>query len=97
MLSDMGMLAARADPGWQDRAEAWFARRSEADGPTTCESVNIMPCAVCGEPATGYGYDGLDPNERRDTHTGRPYSTDMAHYQPRCAAHASAGQPLTRS
>jgi hypothetical protein len=27
MLSDMGMLAAGADPGWRDKAEAWFARR----------------------------------------------------------------------
>jgi len=27
MLSDMGMLAAGADPGWRDKAEAWFAQR----------------------------------------------------------------------
>ena len=27
MLSDMGMLAAGADPGWREKAEAWFARR----------------------------------------------------------------------
>jgi hypothetical protein len=61
-------------------------RRNEADG-TTGESAKITSCAVCGEPATHRSYDGLDPNERRDPHTGRSYSTDMAHYQPLCAAH----------
>jgi hypothetical protein len=61
-------------------------RRNEADG-TAVESVKITPCAVCSEPATHLGYDGLDPNEQRDPHTGRSYSTDTAHYQPLCAAH----------
>jgi hypothetical protein len=42
---------------------------------------------VRSEPANHLGYDGLDPNERRDPHTGRSYSTDMARYQPLCAAH----------
>ena len=27
MLSEMGMLSAGADPGWRDKAEAWFAQR----------------------------------------------------------------------
>jgi hypothetical protein len=61
-------------------------RRNEADG-TTGESANIAPCAVCGEPATHWSYDGLDSNEQRDRYTGLSYSTDMAHYQPLCAAH----------
>jgi len=61
-------------------------RRSEVDG-TMGESAMITPCAVCGQPATHRSYDGLDPNEQRDPHTGRSYSTDMAHYQPLCAAH----------
>jgi hypothetical protein len=61
-------------------------RRNEADG-ITGEIATITPCAVCSEPATHLGYDGLDPNERRDPHTGRSYSTDSAHYQPLCAAH----------
>lgn len=61
-------------------------RRTEADG-TTGESARITPCTVCGEPATRRDYDGLDPNEQRDPHTGRYWSTDMAHYTPRCAAH----------
>ena len=61
-------------------------RRNEADG-TAGESANVIPCAVCGEPATHWSYDGLDPNEQRDPHTGRPYSTDIAHYQPQCGAH----------
>jgi hypothetical protein len=61
-------------------------RRNEADG-TTGESAKITPCAVCSQPATHLGYDGLDPNEQRDPHTGRSYSIDMAHYQPLCAAH----------
>jgi hypothetical protein len=66
-------------------------RRNEVDG-TTGDSALITPCAVCGEPATRRSYDGLDPNERRDPHTGRPYSTDMSHYQALCGAHTSANQ-----
>lgn len=61
-------------------------RRNEADGPTG-ESTKFTPCAVCGGPATRYDYDGLDPDERHDPHTGRSWSTDAAHYQPLCAAH----------
>ena len=61
-------------------------RRNEVEG-TTGKSELIMPCAVCGNPATHRGYDGLDPNEHRDPHTGRSYSTDMAYYRPLCAAH----------
>ena len=61
-------------------------RRSEVEG-TTGNSTLITACAVCGEPATHRSYDGLDPNEQRDPYTGRSYSTDMAHYQPLCAAH----------
>jgi hypothetical protein len=61
-------------------------RRSEADG-TTVKSVNFTPCAVCGEPATHRSYDGLDPNEHHDPHTGRSWSTDISHYPPLCAAH----------
>jgi hypothetical protein len=67
-------------------------RRNEVDG-TAGDSALITPCAVCGEPATHRSYDGLDPNERRDPHTGRSYSTDMSHYQPLCGAHTSAIQP----
>jgi hypothetical protein len=59
-------------------------RRNEIDG-TAGNSALITPCAVCGEPATHRRYDGLDPNEQRDPHTGRSYTTDMAHYQPLCA------------
>jgi hypothetical protein len=61
-------------------------RRSEADGPAG-ESAQVTPCAVCGEPATGWSYDGLDPDEQRDPHTGRAWSADMARYRPVCAAH----------
>lgn len=68
-------------------AMIWIrVRRSEADG-TPGESANITPCAVCGEPATHRSYDGLDPNQQFDPHTGRYWSTDMAHYPPLCAAH----------
>lgn len=45
------------------------------------------PCAVCGEPSTHRSYDGLDPNEQRDPHTGRAWSDDLRHYRPACAAH----------
>ena len=60
--------------------------RNEADG-TAGESTRIRSCAVCSEPATHLGYDGLDPNEGRDPYTGRSYSTDVTHYQPLCATH----------
>lgn len=61
-------------------------RRNEVDG-TAGSGRLVTPCTVCGEPATHSSYDGLDPNEHRDPHTGRAYSTDMAYYQPLCAAH----------
>jgi hypothetical protein len=61
-------------------------RRTEGDG-LPIESPKIRPCALCGEPATGWTYDGLDPNEQRDPRTGRTWSADMAHYRPVCAAH----------
>jgi hypothetical protein len=64
----------------------WIRLMREPRG-TTGESANIRPCALCGEPATHLGYDGLDPNERHDPHTGRSYSTEMAYYQPLCATH----------
>jgi len=61
-------------------------RRNEADG-STGESARITPCAVCGEPATHQGYDGLDPEQQRDPYTGRYWSADPARYRPLCAAH----------
>jgi hypothetical protein len=63
-------------------------RRSEVDG-TKGTNALVTPCTVCGEPATRRSYDGLDPNEQRDPHTGRSYSIDMTHYQAVCAAHYS--------
>ena len=60
-------------------------RRNEADGPVS-KTANLTLCAVCGEPAIYTGYDGLDPNEKRDPHTGRAWSEDVAHYRPLCAA-----------
>jgi hypothetical protein len=61
-------------------------RRNEVDGTRGTRAL-ATPCAMCGEPATHRAYDGLDPNEQRDPYTGRRYSTDMAYYQPLCAAH----------
>jgi hypothetical protein len=61
-------------------------RRDEANGARP-ETATIRLCAVCSEPATYLGYDGLDPDEQRHPDTGRPYSTNAAHYQPLCAAH----------
>jgi hypothetical protein len=61
-------------------------RRTEGDG-IPVGSSNITPCALCGEPATDWSYDGLDPNEQHDSHTGKAWSADVAHYRPVCAAH----------
>jgi hypothetical protein len=61
-------------------------RRNEVEG-TSGSSMPITPCVVCGAPATHRSYDGLDPNEQRDPHTGRTYSIDLARYQPLCGAH----------
>jgi hypothetical protein len=61
-------------------------RRNEVEG-TAGNSTLVTPCAVCGAPATHRSYDGLDPNEQRDPHTGRRYSIDLGRYQPLCAAH----------
>jgi hypothetical protein len=61
-------------------------RRTEGDG-IAVGSPAITPCAQCGGPATEWSYDGLDPNERRDSHSGKAWSADLAHYQPVCAAH----------
>jgi hypothetical protein len=64
-------------------------RPCEADGvPVRSTSgANVTPCAVCGEPATHRGYDGLDPDEQYDRDTGQHWSADMAHYPSLCAAH----------
>ena len=64
-------------------------RRTEGDGIQVADA-KITPCAVCGEPSTDWCYDGLDPNEQRDPHTGRVWSADAARYRPVCAAHAEA-------
>jgi hypothetical protein len=61
-------------------------RRTEGDGIPAGNS-KAAPCALCGEPATDWSYDGLDPHEQRDPHSGRAWSADAAHYRPLCAAH----------
>lgn len=61
-------------------------RRTEPDA-SKGASAKITPCAVCGEPAIRWSYDGLDPNEQINPRTGRAWSFDMAHYQPLCAEH----------
>ncbi|MDX6340954.1 MAG: hypothetical protein QOH87_1092, partial [Trebonia sp.] len=61
-------------------------RPTEGDG-IPVRSLKIRACALCGEPATDWSYDGLDPNEQRDSHTGKAWSADLAHYRPVCAAH----------
>jgi hypothetical protein len=53
-------------------------------------AARVEPCALCGEPATDWTYDGLDPDEQRDPSTGRAWSANMAHYRPVCAAHRVA-------
>lgn len=61
-------------------------RRTEGDG-KPAGIAKITPCAVCGEPANDWAYDGLDPDERRDPHSGHVWSANAAHYRPVCAAH----------
>jgi hypothetical protein len=61
-------------------------RPTEGDGIPAMTS-RITPCALCGEPATGLSYDGLDPDEQHDPHTGNAWSPDIAHYRPACPAH----------
>ena len=65
-------------------------RRTEGDGKPV-GNATITPCALCGEPSIGWSYDGLDPNEQRDPHTGEAWSPDMTHYRPVCAAHDGQG------
>ncbi|HEY6496036.1 MAG TPA: hypothetical protein VIZ43_22380 [Trebonia sp.] len=64
-------------------------RRTEGDG-IAVANPKITPCAVCGEPATDYSYDGLDPYEQRDSRSGQVWSADLAHYRPVCAAHRAS-------
>jgi hypothetical protein len=61
-------------------------RRTEGDG-IPVASPKVTPCALCGDPASDWSYDGLDPNEQRDPYTNKAWSPDMARYQPVCAAH----------
>jgi hypothetical protein len=61
-------------------------RKTEGDG-IPVPAPKITPCALCGDPATDWSYDGLDPNEQHDSHTGRAWSADVTHYRPVCAAH----------
>jgi ribosomal protein S18 acetylase RimI-like enzyme len=65
MLSDMGMLAAGADPGWRDKAEAWFTQR--LDDKTDFAvfviahlDLGVVSCAagVCDRHAPGPGNPG---------------------------------------
>ena len=69
-------------------AMIWIrVRRTEGDGIPVPGSKDT-PCALCGEPATDWSYDGLDPNEQHDPHSGRAWSADAAHYRPMCAGHS---------
>ena len=61
-------------------------RRTEGDG-IEVPPPRIPPCALCGEPSTDWSYDGLDPDEQRDSRTGKAWSAGLAHYRPVCAAH----------
>jgi hypothetical protein len=70
-------------------------RRTEGDGISVPEP-KVTPCAVCGEPASDYRYDGLDPNEQHDPRTGQAWSADVSHYRPVCAAHGSAAARSTQ-
>ncbi|HEY0934552.1 MAG TPA: hypothetical protein VGD91_12505 [Trebonia sp.] len=69
-------------------------RRTEGDG-IEVPGPTVSSCAVCGEPAVTVGYDGLDPNEQRDSRTGHVWSVDSAYYRPVCAAHGTTPKRLS--
>jgi GNAT superfamily N-acetyltransferase len=65
MLSDMGMLAPGADPGWRDKAEAWFAKRLDDKDDFAAfviedPDLGVISCAagVCDQHAPGPGNPG---------------------------------------
>jgi GNAT superfamily N-acetyltransferase len=65
MLSEMGMLAAGADPAWRDKAEAWFARRLNDKDDFAAfviedPDLGVVSCAagVCDQHAPGPGNPG---------------------------------------
>jgi hypothetical protein len=49
-------------------------------------SATHRSCVDCGQPATGWSYDHLDPDERvePDDPKRKPYSVKLDHYQARC-------------
>jgi len=46
--------------------------------------ASARPCVDCKQTAAHWSYDGADPNQKRDPKIGYVYSTDFAHYVPRC-------------
>jgi hypothetical protein len=73
-------------------------RRTDGEGTAPARST-VPPCALCGEQATSWSYDGLDPHEQHDPYTGKAWSPDAMHYRPVCAAHlnsAADGPVATR-
>lgn len=65
MLADMGMLAAGGDPGWRDKAQAWFARRLDDKDDFAAfvvehPDLGVVSCAagVCDQHAPGPGNPG---------------------------------------
>jgi hypothetical protein len=68
MLSDMGMLAAGADPGWRDKAEAWFAQRldDKTTSPPSSSSTRTSAWSAARPGcATGTPRDRATPAECR--------------------------------
>ena len=60
MLADMGALAAEADPGWREKAEAWFVQRLDAKDEFAAfviehPELGVVSCAagVCDRHAPG--------------------------------------------
>jgi hypothetical protein len=65
-----------------------WIRVRRADGEGAPAGGRATPsCALCGEQAISWSYDGLDPHEQHDPYTGKAWSPDAAHYRPVCAAH----------
>jgi hypothetical protein len=73
-------LTGDQSPGWAGDAITYAGMHHRVRA--TLGLAKLLACADCGAPARHWSYDRTDPNEKQ-SELG-PYSTDLAHYEPRC-------------